>query len=465
MQSFDVRSEITPPLTSLFNELVRQTNHGVTPLAASAAYEFLRAGPQISNDLWMSRVIALAVQVKGADIGVFERLHRSGPLCAVQLYDLFARKFLFKSQAVHVEEILDAAKTGSLGLAELSMVSIRNLLLQKCVLNSAQTTFAAQRYESNVRDDLSRGKGIWLGAMATVSALGNALNAILENSANHMDKLGLVLLAPGGATNPIILEIAKKFRNAVLINYQSENELIERLRKLNMRVFVEMHGLQNPASFMDSLRYGVANTQLSWAGLPESCPVPFMDGQLLDPVLSQSQHVSCRALPLRCWLPPTRSIPRMVRGSSFGIWAVAAKISETFLEACIDIAARAGRTLQIYTGQAHHSTPQVSKHVVFVDTFEKFQPSVLLDTAPISGGHACLFALLNGIPVVTLPGTGISSRLGASILLNYGFPQGVATDQNSYNELAASFCNLQHIPTPPRHIQWEFMETVGNFFP
>jgi predicted O-linked N-acetylglucosamine transferase (SPINDLY family) len=102
---------------------------------------------------------------------------------------------------------------------------------------------------------------------------------------------------------------------------------------------------------------------------------------------------------------------------------------------------------------------------VFVDTFEKFQPSVLLDTAPISGGHACLFALLNGIPVVTLPGTGISSRLGASILLNYGFPQGVATDQNSYNELAASFCNLQHIPTPPRHIQWEFMETVGNFFP
>ena len=413
----------------------------------------------------MSRVIALAIQVDNADANVFERLSCPGPLSAVQVYDLSARRLHFQNQADYKLQILDAAKNGALGLEELSLISIRNLLLQQNLLSHAQTSFVSQRYGSSVRESLGRGKGIWIGAKATVGALSNALNAILENSEAHMDKIGLALLAPGGSANPKILEIAKKFRNAVLINYQSERELVERLRGLNMRIFIEMHGMQNPASFIDSLRYGVANTQLSWAGLPESCPAPFMDGQLLDPVLSQSAHISCPALPLRCWLPPTKSFPKFDRGSALGIWAISAKITESFLNNCINLAASAGRKLQIYTGHANQNIAQMPKHVEFVSSIEHFSPAVLLDTTPISGGHSCLFALLNGIPVVTLPGAGISSRLGASILLNYGFPQGVAKDLENYNELAAFFCTLKHMPKIPRQIQWEFVETVGNFFP
>lgn len=465
MQTFDIRSQITPSLAPLFNELARQTNGGLTPHAPTAAYAFVKAAPQIDNDLWMSRVIALAAQVRDMDIAVFHALPCSGPLSAVQLYDLNARKLHFAHQQKYECQILDAAKNGTLGLEELSLISVRNLLLQHDLLNSAQVAFMSQRYGANTREKLDTGKGIWLGAKATVAALTNALGAIFENSQKHLDQIGLVLLAPNGAAHPEVIEAAKKFKNAVMIQYRNEEELLVRLRALKMRIFIEMHGMQNPASFVETLRYGVANTQLSWAGLPESCPAPFMDGQLLDSVLGQYVHASIRPIPLRCWLPPAKNFPKIVRGQSLGIWAISTKINASFLTDCSEMAMSTGRKLQIFTGQANLNMAPMPKHVEFVTSLEHFTPDVLLDTTPISGGHACLFALLNNIPVVTLPGPGISSRLGASILLNYGFSEGVANDRQHYKELVETFSKSAITPHVPKKLPWEFVETLSHFYP
>jgi hypothetical protein len=465
MQIFDIRSQITPSLAPAFNELVKQTQGGPSSQAPAAAYAFVKAAPYITQDLWMSRVIALASQAKDADFAIFNQLHCSGPLCAVQLYDLNARRLQLTSLTPYIQPILSAAKNAQLGLEELSLVSIRCLLLQHDLLNTAQVAYMAHHHPNPVRESHERGKGIWLGAKATVAALGHALNAVLDHSQEHLDKIGLVLLAPGGATHPHVIETAKKFRNAVLVNYSSEEELVSRLRELHMRIFIEMHGMQNPASFVETLRYGVANTQLSWAGLPESCPAPFMDGQLLDPVLAQSSHASSRAIPLRCWLPPSKTFPRILRGSALGIWASTSKITSTFLNQCCDIASETGRPIQIYTGQSAPNVGALPPHVNVVTSLESFNPAVLLDTTPISGGHSCLFALLNGIPVVTLPGAGISSRLGASILLNHGFSEGVASDFDHFKALAISFCGLKDMPHIPQQLPWEFVETLGHFYP
>jgi predicted O-linked N-acetylglucosamine transferase (SPINDLY family) len=88
---------------------------------------------------------------------------------------------------------------------------------------------------------------------------------------------------------------------------------------------------------------------------------------------------------------------------------------------------------------------------------------VLLDTSPISGGNACLFALLSGIPVVTMPGETVSSRLGSSVLLHYGFPEGLVDNLIDYEQRVLEFCQLRNMPTFRNQIDWKFTQTVERF--
>jgi hypothetical protein len=460
----DVRAEITPALAPVYNALIQQTANGVTEQAPDAAHAFLCALPKIRNDLWLSRVIGLAAQCKQLDLNAISRLHWPGPLSAIQLHDIFARRLRFNQCLPYQADIVMAAQQANVGLEELALPSLRTLLLEQNQLNAAQCAFVNKRYATNVREARNGGEGIWLGARATTKPIAYALEAIIHNAPADLEQVRLVLLAPDTQINASILAAAKKFPRAVMVQYQSEAELVQRLRDLNMRVFIEMHGLQNPSTFIDSLRFGVADVQLTWAGLPESCPVPFMDGQLLDPVLAQASHVSCRAIPLRTWLPPLASVPRIERGESLGIWASSAKITATLLNRCAELAQRAGRRVQIFTGHPNTQMGDLPAQVELVDTLAAFRPAVLLDTMPISGGNACLIVLQNGIPVVTLPGASVSSRLGASILLNYGFPEGVARNQEDYDALALAFCALQSLPRIPKTIPWELADTVNRFF-
>ncbi len=424
----------------------------------------MNARPCISNDLWVSRVIALAVQSTLLDIDALLQLEFLGPLSKVQIYDFQARRLEYSGLEELKSTVVKAGLRGELGLAELSLVSVRTLLLQNHALDKCQIAFAQKRYLSSVREVSNGGSGIWLGARATVKALSHALESILRHSSSHMDQLALVLLSPDGQVNADVLAVAKKFKQAVMVQYRSEAELVDRLRALKMHVFVEMHGLQNASSFIDSLRFGVAPVQLSWAGLPESCPLPFMDGQLLDSILAQAKHASCRPIPLRCWLPPAVSAPSIVRGNALGIWAMNSKITEAFVTRCQSLSEKTGREIQIYGSGRRAEENSLQAGVTFVSDLQKFTPTVLLDTYPLSGGNSCLFALQSGIPVVTLPGHSISSRLGASILYNYGFHEGVATNEDHYSELVQEFCSREPQIKIARSLPWECVETINSFF-
>jgi hypothetical protein len=328
----------------------------------------------------------------------------------------------------------------------------------------AQLNYAQRLFPEDQREVLPDGQGIWLGCDANVFGLTFALEAIVARSQAVLDRIGLILLSPTGQAATSLVEVAKKFKNAMLIQYDNEAQLVERLRQQRMRIFIELHGLQNPVSFIESLKTGVANTQLTWAGLPESCPLPFIDGQLLDPILAQSSDASCRPLPLHCWLPPATNYVPISRGQSLGIWSVTNKLSKEFLFFAADLAARIGCKVQLWTITQHQVGP-LPDNVEVVRNISDFQPAVLLDPSPISGGNPCLFALQNGIPVVTLPGKNISSRLGASILLHYAFPEGVVSSWEEYAQRVSEFYKLSKMPRIPRQIEWEFIGTVDRFFP
>lgn len=460
-------SFIPPEHERLYWHLQGQTQPGKTEFAPHAAQSFLLALPEVDNDDWLSKVITLAGLLPQLDLDGLAQLHLPGVKSVVQIYNILAMRMKLDAMQAHEESICTAASQGLLGKVELAAYPVRRLLIERGLLEKAQLQYVQSRFPEDRRESLPAGKGIWLGCDANVAGLKFALEAIAERSQAVLDRLGLILLSRTGTPAPTLIEAAKKFKNAILINYENEAQLIERLREQEMRVFIELHGLQNPATFIESLSSGVANTQLTWAGSPESCPLPFIDGQLLDPILAQSTDASCRPLPLHCWLPPPASHLNMTRGDALGIWSVTLKLSREFLYFASDLASRLGCRLQLFTGMPNHSLGlgPLPGNIDLVANFQDFHPSVLLDPFPISGGNACMFALLNGIPVVTMPGGNISSRLGASILLHYAFPEGVVHSMDEYAERVAAFHALRKMPRIPRQIEWEFIGTVDRFYP
>jgi protein O-GlcNAc transferase len=79
------------------------------------------------------------------------------------------------------------------------------------------------------------------------------------------------------------------------------------------------------------------------------------------------------------------------------------------------------------------------KHVSRPQHFAAYRDvDVALDPFPHGGGMTTLEALWMGVPVVTAPGRIISSRLAASTLAAAGLTDFIASDLQSYVELAAS---------------------------
>jgi predicted O-linked N-acetylglucosamine transferase (SPINDLY family) len=62
---------------------------------------------------------------------------------------------------------------------------------------------------------------------------------------------------------------------------------------------------------------------------------------------------------------------------------------------------------------------------------------IALDPFPQNGGVSTVDALAMGVPVVTLPGTTIPSRVTASVLTAMGMPEWIARDEDEYVAIAA----------------------------
>lgn len=64
---------------------------------------------------------------------------------------------------------------------------------------------------------------------------------------------------------------------------------------------------------------------------------------------------------------------------------------------------------------------------------------LFLDTFPYSGHTTCSDALAMGLPVLTLPGRGMGSRVAASLVTLHGFPELVAADAEDYVAKAKAY--------------------------
>ncbi len=71
---------------------------------------------------------------------------------------------------------------------------------------------------------------------------------------------------------------------------------------------------------------------------------------------------------------------------------------------------------------------------------------IVLDTYPFNGGTTSCYALWMGVPIVTLQGEQLVSRMGASMLQTLGLPELIAEDDEGYVSAAVSLaCDLPRL--------------------
>lgn len=84
---------------------------------------------------------------------------------------------------------------------------------------------------------------------------------------------------------------------------------------------------------------------------------------------------------------------------------------------------------------------------------------IALDTVPYNGGTTTCDALWMGVPVVTLPGSRFSSRMGASVLRTVGLDQFIAENEDDYvnraTSLAADTARLRTLRASLRNLLTE----------
>ncbi len=268
-------------------------------------------------------------------------------------------------------------------------------------------------------------------------------------------------------------ELSERFRSASghwrRVVGLSDDELARMIRADRIDILVDLVG------HMFGHRLAVfarkpAPIQVTGWGEPTGTGLQTMDYLFADPVLvpADERHLLAeRVVDLPCFLsfwspdmlPAVGPLPARVNGHiTFGSFNRAIKMSDAVLRqwSAILRAVPSARLVLKHHGLGHHGQRD---RVLSIFAKEGIAPErltilgylggkahfaayrtidIALDPFPHSGGMTTLDALCMGVPVVTLPGRTISSRLAAAILTPLGLERFIATDLDDYIRLATT---------------------------
>lgn len=218
----------------------------------------------------------------------------------------------------------------------------------------------------------------------------------------------------------------------------------------------------------------VAPVQLLWAGYPGTTGVPAMDYLLADrhqvpegderhyseTVLRLPNDYVCYAPP--SYAPPVAPLPAERNGSvTFAAFHNAGKIGAQSLRLWsgvlaavptarivlkykkLDDARNSERVRRAFAeagiDPARITIEGTSPHLAMLARYSDVD--LALDSLPYSGGLTTLEALWMGVPVVTLPGRTFAGRHSLTHVVNAGFPELVARDEQDYVRIAAGLAS------------------------
>jgi len=247
-----------------------------------------------------------------------------------------------------------------------------------------------------------------------------------------------------------------------------DTHLVSLIRSHRLDILVELAG-QTSANRLNLLRERLASRQLTGIGYPPTTGLASLDGKLLDihiadenssryytePPLVLDHSFWCfdpkeepeiAAVPpaekngyitfacvgniakitqaiLACWAKVLERVPNsrlLLRSISLTDQAAADTIADRLVRANIDLA-------------------RVDLHgpVGGTEFFTSYNSvDIVLDTFPFNGGTTTCFATYMGVPVVSMAGRSLLSRMGKSVLSNLGLTDWIASNYEEYVEKA-----------------------------
>jgi len=248
-----------------------------------------------------------------------------------------------------------------------------------------------------------------------------------------------------------------------------DNALCEQIRRDRIDILVDLAGHTSRNRLLAFARRP-APIQVSWLGYFNTTGLATMDYFLSDPWSSpagQERHYVERLLRLPhtrfCYEPPeympaVGPLPAEAAGQvTFGCLNNLSKLNEDVLALWGDVLKAVPRAKLLIQAGALDDAPNRSrfrelcaKHGIAPASLELrgFAPiedtaasyagiDIALDPFPFGGGMTSLEALWLGVPVITLAGETIASRQSASLLMNLGLPELIASDAAQYVDIAA----------------------------
>ncbi len=259
------------------------------------------------------------------------------------------------------------------------------------------------------------------------------------------------------ATAPRFIEAAK----------MSDLELAERVRADDIDILVDLKGY-TLGTRIGVFAYHPARVQVNYLGFPGTMGAPCYEYIVGDPIVTPLEHAAdysekIAQLP-HCYQPNDRLRPIGPRpgraecglpqtGFVFASFNNAYKITAPVFDRwCRLLRQVDGSVLWLYEANAQ-AKPNLLRealqrgidparlvwapHRDLADHLGRLQNAdLVLDTMPVNAHTTASDALWAGVPMVTVLGDSLVSRVAASVLTAAGLPELVAADANAYEELA-----------------------------
>jgi len=299
----------------------------------------------------------------------------------------------------------------------------------------------------------------------------------LESVLAHMDPSEIELVAY--STQPRTDDLTRRLQVSVTgwrcLWGVPDADAARQVREDGIDLLVDLAG-HSEHNRLPLFAWRAAPVQASWLGYFASTGMPEIDFLVVDPVSAPPElahqftetlwHLPHTRL---CFTPPgvpaellPGPTPALQRGAvTFGCFQSPSKINEQVVQAWARILERVpGSRLRLQTNlqglEADRLPALLSKCGIDIDRVSLVpatsrhdyllahrEVDLVLDTFPYPGGTTTCEALWMGVPTVTLAGSTLLARQGASLMSCAGLPDWVANDVEGYVERAVMFASDQ----------------------
>lgn len=256
------------------------------------------------------------------------------------------------------------------------------------------------------------------------------------------------------------------------VNELTDSALIRLMRHHEIDILVEMAG-HTSANRLHMLQERVAKVQITGFGYPPTTGLKSVDFKILDkyvarPAVAEEMYAeNILALEHSFWcFDPKVKVPILLKPPveengyvTFGCFGNIAKITDRVLSAwCRILDNVPNSTLLIRSIFFEDASSiaamenRISKFGIAPNRFQLLLPlgtdelfssyngvDIVLDTFPFSGGTTTCFATYMGVPVLTLAGLSLVSRMGGSVMSSLGMQEWICADLDEYIEKATRF--------------------------